>query len=76
MEYVYNTKKRVLEPAKCRHCKLYVWSDYRAFVGFCSRVHEKRSNSAFACRYFDCKEWLRPPQPIVQLNLFTNEKSV
>lgn len=76
MEYVYNYKKKCLEPAKCRHCKLFVWSNYQSWTGYCSQLHEKRSNSSLACDHFDCREWLCPPKPIVQLNLFNDEKSV
>lgn len=76
MEYVFNYKKRCLESAKCRHCQLFQWSNFRSYSGFCTRVHELRSNSSIACSHFVCKEWLLPPKPIVQLNLFSDEKSV
>lgn len=73
---VWNSKKRSLEPAKCRHCELFEWSSHRVRTGYCFKKKELVSNNMFACSSCIIKAWLSPPRNFVQLNLFDYEKSV
>lgn len=67
---VWNSKKRCLERAKCRHCEFFEWSRYNCRTGYCHYSDSIVVNSSLACGHCIVKAWLSPPRNFVQLNLF------